>query len=107
MKLKALDIKVSRAGAQGARLENGSTLTAGAMDALIDYFRPQLPCPIRPAIGEIRRKSLNMRDAEPQDAPEKTPTRFSYRYYTLLVPWTDDDGQAVGDKHLCIIGRAG
>ena len=97
LKLKALDIQVKRAeraGAQGARLENGSTLTAGAMDALIDYFRPQLPCPLRPAVGAIPRKGLSMRDPEPDDAPERTPTPFHWRYYNLPIPWTDTDGQA-------------
>ena len=51
MKMKALDMKVRRAGADGATLENGSKLTMGAMDALCDHFRPLVAFHIRPGVG--------------------------------------------------------
>ena len=93
MNMKALDMKVRRAGADGATLENGSKLTMGAMDALCDHFRPLVAFPIRPGVGAPEKKTISMRDPLPEDASQQSPAPpFIWRYYRLLAPWTDDEG---------------
>ena len=85
IRFKAFELKVSRAGAEGALLENGSRLTLAAFDALCEHFRPLVSFPLRPAAA-VRLRVNAFRDPEQEDVDEnRVQMPFTFAYYDINV----------------------